>query len=53
MFKEYWEVTHAGLHMLDKLAGGIIWEALDILIFISISRFRQKRIGWLIFRLSW
>ncbi|AET15979.1 TPA: phosphoethanolamine transferase [Pasteurella multocida] len=42
MFKEYWEVTHAGLHMLDKLAGGIIWGALDILIFISISRFRQK-----------
>ncbi|MGC6408759.1 phosphoethanolamine transferase [Bisgaard Taxon 45] len=42
MFKEYWEVTHAGLHMLDKIAGGVIWGVVDIFLFLSISRFRQK-----------
>ncbi|MBB5152437.1 glucan phosphoethanolaminetransferase (alkaline phosphatase superfamily) [Histophilus somni] len=42
MFKEYWEVTNAGIHMLDKISGGIIWGVFDILIFSSISRFRKK-----------
>lgn len=42
MFKEYWEVTNAGIHMLGKISGGIIWGAIDIIIFISIAKFRKK-----------
>ncbi|NBI42081.1 sulfatase-like hydrolase/transferase [[Haemophilus] felis] len=41
MFKEYWEITNAGLHMLDKIYGGL-WGIVDVLIFLSISRFRKK-----------
>lgn len=44
MFKEYWEVTNAGIHMLDKISGGIIWGVFDILIFLLFQDLEKKHI---------
>lgn len=42
MFKELSEVTHTGIAMYDKWLLNVIWGLFDVVIFISIARFRRK-----------
>ncbi len=42
MIKEWREVTHSGMAMAGKVSSGIIWGFLELIIFLSIGRFRKK-----------
>lgn len=42
MFSEITEVARAGATMLPKVIPTLIWGAVEVIIFLSISRFRKK-----------
>ena len=42
MIKEWYEVANFGIPMISRVMPNIIWSIFDILVFISIAKFRKK-----------
>ncbi|QGM80964.1 phosphoethanolamine transferase [Otariodibacter oris] len=43
LIKEFSEVIQAGLSMIGKISGGVIWGFFDVIVFISIIYFRKQK----------